>query len=316
MSAPEGTFDIVQENLESRKSEDYDDEVFLSTAEDDSTTFHTARPLRDKLEIRPEEQISCHPDYDGDIYLYMRDRELRLRPSSRYLRKQTDISSEMRYILIDWLADVTVEYDLSLECLHLAVSIVDRTLSMVYCPRLKLQLVGATAIMIATKFEEIFPPELKEFVYITDETYTAVQILRMEKVILNTLRFEVSVPTTNWFGTRLARLAHCDKQTFFLMNYLLELALLDYRYLHFRSSVLACAAFCLANVIVGNIPWPPSLESDTGVSLDELRDPMQRLLDSFSKAPYSEHKAVYEKYADEKYRAVACLLPPSSLSID
>lgn len=62
------------------------------------------------------------------------------------------------------------------ESLHLAVSIVDRILSKLYCPRLKLQLIGATAIMVAAKFEEIRPPKLKEFVYITDETYSATQV--------------------------------------------------------------------------------------------------------------------------------------------
>lgn len=299
-----------------RRNEDFEDEVFLSTVEDESTAFHTAQCVPEQFEPRNDETLFCHSDYDKDIYLYMRDRELSLRPSSRYLSKQTDISSEMRYILIDWLADVTIEYDLSLECLHLAVSIVDRTLSMLYCPRVKLQLVGATAIMIATKFEEIFPPELKEFVYITDETYSAVQILRMEKVILNTLRFEISAPTSNWFASRLARMAECDKQTFFLMNYLLELALLDYRYLHFRSSVLACAAFCLANIITGHEPWPSSLQSITGMSLEELRVPVHKLLSSFGKAPDLAHKAVYEKYLDEKYRAVASLIPPTCLPFD
>ena len=85
----------------------------------------------------------------------------------------------------------------------------------------------------------------------------------MEKVILSTLCFEISAPTSNWFGSRLVRKAHSDEQTSQLMHYLLELALLDYRYLQFRSSVLACAAFSLANIIIGKIPWQP-VEADTG----------------------------------------------------
>ncbi|VDD93008.1 unnamed protein product [Enterobius vermicularis] len=322
VSLSEETFNVANEGERGIfrigcDEDDDDDEVFLSTVEDESTAFHTAQHIPDRLKIQPE-PFCCHPDYDSDIYSYMRDREVQVRPSSHYLHKQTDITSEMRYILIDWLADVTEEYGLSLvgdnfqECLHLAVSVVDRTLSVLYCPRLKLQLVGATSIMIAAKFEEIFPPELKEFVYITDDTYSGVQILRMEKVILSTLCFEISAPTSNWFGSRLVRKAHSDEQTSQLMHYLLELALLDYRYLQFRSSVLACAAFSLANIIIGKIPWQP-VEADTGISLDEIREPVRQLLSSFTKAPYSEHKAVYEKYSDEKYRAVACLCPPNLL---
>lgn len=40
----------------------------------------------------------------------------------------------------------------------------------------KLQLVGVTAIYIAAKFEEVFPPELTDFAYITDDTYTKSQV--------------------------------------------------------------------------------------------------------------------------------------------
>lgn len=61
-----------------------------------------------------EQQLGCHPDYERDVYLYMRQRECDLSSNSQYLYKQTDISSEMRYVLVDWLADVTLEYHLSL----------------------------------------------------------------------------------------------------------------------------------------------------------------------------------------------------------
>lgn len=63
------------------------------------------------------------------------------------------------------------------ETLHLTVSLIDRTLSVVDCPRLKLQLIGAAAVMVAAKYEEIYPPPLKEYVYITDDTYSASQVL-------------------------------------------------------------------------------------------------------------------------------------------
>jgi hypothetical protein len=40
----------------------------------------------------------------------------------------------------------------------------------------KLQLVGIASLFIAAKYEEIFPPSIAEFVYITDNTYTADQV--------------------------------------------------------------------------------------------------------------------------------------------
>lgn len=43
---------------------------------------------------------------------------------------------------------------------------------------------GTSALFIASKYEEIYPPDLTEFVYITDDSYTKGQILNMEKLIL------------------------------------------------------------------------------------------------------------------------------------
>lgn len=50
--------------------------------------------------------------------------------------------------------------------------------------RKNLQLVGVAALLIASKYEELYPPEVQDFVYITDNTYTKEQILTMEKHIL------------------------------------------------------------------------------------------------------------------------------------
>ena len=47
-----------------------------------------------------------------------------------------------------------------------------------------MQLVGTAAMFIASKYEEIYPPDVSEFVYITDDTYTKRQVLRMEHLVL------------------------------------------------------------------------------------------------------------------------------------
>lgn len=84
------------------------------------------------------------------------------------MKKQPDINDSMRTILVDWLVEVSEEYRLNGETLYLAVNYIDRFLSFMSVVRAKLQLVGATAILLAAKFEEIYPPEVSEFVYICD----------------------------------------------------------------------------------------------------------------------------------------------------
>jgi hypothetical protein len=100
----------------------------------------------------------------------------RLMPSAGYMRRQRDINENMRTILVDWLNEVTQEYRLTTQTLHLAVNYTDRFLNQMNVERGKLQLVGVTALFLAAKFEEIFPPSVQDFVYITDNTYTRDQV--------------------------------------------------------------------------------------------------------------------------------------------
>lgn len=138
-------------------------------------------------------------EYRDDILNYLREAEQRHRPKAMYMRKQPDISHSMRTILVDWLVEVGEEYRLQNETLCLAVSYIDRFLSVMSVVRAKLQLVGTAAMFIAAKYEEIYPPDVGEFVYITDSTYTKKQVLRMEQLILKVLTFDLCVPTTSVF---------------------------------------------------------------------------------------------------------------------
>merc|ERR1712226_771559 len=108
------------------------------------------------------------------------------------------------------------------------VNLIDRFLSLRAVSRTKLQLVGCTAMLIASKYEEIYAPEVRDFVYISDKAYTRDQILEMEKVMLNVLHFNLSVPTQYTFLSRYFKAAGADKQTEVCAFFLLELCMPDY----------------------------------------------------------------------------------------
>ncbi len=92
------------------------------------------------------------------------------------MNKQPDITHGMRGILVDWLIEVTEEFKLEPQTLYLSMSISDRFLSSMSVARSKLQLVGTASLYLAAKFEEIYPPEIGDFSYITDDTYSKVQV--------------------------------------------------------------------------------------------------------------------------------------------
>lgn len=90
-----------------------------------------------------------------------------------------------------------------------------------------MQLIALAALLTVTKYEEIYPPLLKDFVVIAENSYSSEEILDMEKKILFTLDFDLSLTSSYRFLERFSKLAKLDKISFFLAQYMLELALLD-----------------------------------------------------------------------------------------
>lgn len=90
----------------------------------------------------------------------------------------------MRAILVSWLIEVNIKFQLQTETLYITVNLIDRYCSQVQVPRKDYQLLGVTCMLIASKYEEIYVPKIEDFVDITDNTYTKQQILNQECQIL------------------------------------------------------------------------------------------------------------------------------------
>ena len=126
----------------------------------------------DDLEERDAEDPLCVTEYVQEIYDHFRQKETSTMVRPVFMEKQPDINERMRAILIDWLVEVHLKFKLVPETLYLTVNLVDRYLERKQVSRPNLQLVGVTSLLIACKYEEIYPPELCEFVRICDCAYT------------------------------------------------------------------------------------------------------------------------------------------------
>ncbi|XP_972623.2 G2/mitotic-specific cyclin-A [Tribolium castaneum] len=253
-------------------------------------------------------------EYRDSIFAYLKEHELRHRPKPGYIVKQPDVTENMRAVLIDWLVEVTEEYGMQTETLYLAVNFIDRFLSYMSVVRAKLQLVGTAAMFIASKYEEIFPPEVSEFVYITDDTYDKHQMIRMEQLILRVLGFDLSVPTPLTF---LNAICISTKQTEKVKNlamYLSESALLEVEpYLQFLPSVVASSAIALSRHTLGEEAWPGDLQKYTGYNLKKLESCIGFLYKMFAKAPSNPQHAIRDKYKAPKYMQVSKISPSGEM---
>lgn len=110
------------------------------------------------------------------------------------------IDAGMRRTAVGWMVEVSAEFGLQQETLHLATSLLDRFLaSSRAVPRGQLQLVGVCCLLVAAKHEEEAHPSVHEFVRIADNCFTAADLLRMESLLLSALSFRVEAPTAHTF---------------------------------------------------------------------------------------------------------------------
>lgn len=191
------------------------------------------------------ESIKQVATYVTDILQNLYQAEFISRPRL-YMEKQSDINSKMRAILVDWLVEVHMKFRLVPETLYLSINIIDRYCSLVAIKRSKLQLVGVTALLLACKYEEIYPPEVRDCVYITDKAYQKQEVLDMEQDIVHRLRFKITVPTAYPFLQRFLNIVQTTNLVKFATNYYTERTLQEHDMLAFKPSLISVSSFVLA----------------------------------------------------------------------
>ena len=180
-------------------------------------------------------------------FLAQRDREQKV--ESKFLSKQSDVNGKMRGILVDWLVDVSAKFKLLPETFFSAVHLLDRFLERKQVQRTRLQLVGITCLMIMSKFEEIYPPSVRDYVCVCDRAYSQEELLDTEAEILQALQFDLAVTSSLVFYREILTNVDLPPKPRVFGEYLLETALLSENAFKFSNRELACGAVFLVNKI-------------------------------------------------------------------
>jgi hypothetical protein len=219
-------------------------------------------PKKLKGEVLGWDDLDCEDKFDpvmvseyvSDIFDYLKDLETKIMPDPNYMLRQRELEWRMRTILIDWLVEVHHKFRLLPETLFFAVNIIDRLLSIKPCNVNKLQLVGITAMFIASKFEEVYAPTVAQFSYMIDG-HKPDEIITAEMYILVSLDFQLAYPNPLNFLRRCSKADNYDIQSRTLAKYFLEVTLLDEVFLNTPPSVLAASSLFLAKHMLGNGEW-------------------------------------------------------------
>ncbi|KAL0216691.1 hypothetical protein P9112_008875 [Eukaryota sp. TZLM1-RC] len=231
----------------------------------------------------------------------LKDRERLYCPSPRYIEVQPEIEANHRAILYDWLVEVVQEYHLSLGTLYFAVNYCDRFLSTTQVSRDKLQLVGIASLFIANKYDTNDHRSVRDYAYISDNTYDENEIIKMEAIILNKLDFYLQPATQADFLQKYMQNKSFSSFTSTLAFYLSELTILDSDYLQYKPSMIAASSLCLACLFTGDPNWTDTSFDPLEYSIEELSICMRDLYHSFEVAKVAKLTAVRDKYCSTNY---------------
>jgi hypothetical protein len=203
-------------------------------------------------EVSDLKSVSCTPipvEYIDDIFNTLLDEQVII---GDCLVSQTDVTAKMRVILINWLYEVHTKFKLRDDTLFFAINILDRYLCLKPVERTNFQLIGTVCLWIASKYEEVYFPEIRDLEYICDKTYKREDYLAAENEVLSTIGFSIT-PVT---GIRiLALVDYYYNLTPVERNFtamVCELCLFEYQTNFFTPSVVVATGLYIIKTILGN----------------------------------------------------------------
>ncbi|XP_034782744.2 cyclin-F-like [Acipenser ruthenus] len=194
-------------------------------------------------------------------------------PKQGMFTLQKGMNDTMRYILVDWLVEVTTMKDFSSLSLHVTVGCVDRYLLLRSVPKARLQLLGIACMVICTRYTSKEILTIREAVWLTDNTYKYEDLVRMMGEVISALEGKIRTPTLLDYGEVLLSLSPLDRRSENLLHYICELSLLYTSLSQYSPARLAAAALLLTRILHRHAnPWPSHLSECTGYSLQDLVD--------------------------------------------
>ena len=259
--------------------------------------------------------VTMVAEYAPEIFNYLHELENRLAPDGSYMENQDELKWEMRSVLIDWVVQVHSRFNLLPETLYLTVNYIDRFLSKRKVSLSRFQLVGAVALFIAAKYEEINCPTVQEVAYMADNAYSIDDFLKAERFMIDVLEFDMGWPGPMSFLRRTSKADDYDYETRTLAKYFLEITIMDSRFVASQPSWLAAGAHYLSRRILNKGEWSELHVFYSGYTESQLR-PLAEVLLGNCRVAETNHKAIFEKYQERRYRRSSAFVQEYFLALD
>ena len=199
--------------------------------------------------------------------------------------------------------------------LYRTVAILDRFLERVgqTLEKRHLQLVGVAAMLIAAKVEDESRgsrPRVADYADITDDAFTAADVIAMEAKLLVTMDFSLGQPLSLHFLRLFSRTGSVNLETHTVAKFVMEAALLHYELSHLPPSLMAASALLLSMLLTEPVPrlslWTPTLQhysSYSSLTILPVVFVLAKMMMTVGEKKLT--KPVFKKYMSVKYLKVA-----------
>lgn len=275
-------------------SRNYSSNTFLpSISEIDESGTIQSQQKENKInsQILKNQKVTINPqlvpEYSDEILSYLLENELINVPDySKLFEKQEKINERTRGILIDWICYVHHKFSLLPETLFLSLNIIDQYTTLAYIDISQYQLVAIAAMLIASKYEEYYAPEIKDFIVVTKGLFSKDQIIKMEYSILCKLKFDILFTSSYKFLEYFYIICseNENKKLFHLAQYILEISQMDVSVMKYKQSMRAGSALYMARKIlkeeigIDNDIWNLELKFRTGLSETDLKPCVREMI--------------------------------------
>ncbi|KRX63293.1 G2/mitotic-specific cyclin-B3 [Trichinella sp. T9] len=210
---------------------------------------------------------SVSDSYDQDTLNYYRLRGEKFMIGD-YWPNQKHMTPSMRSILVHWIFETFDAYDFPTEAFFHSVKLFDLYLEKNCVEKNQLQLISIVTLLIASKFDNRRNILTSEISYISHNAYKMEEVIMKEREVLEYFNFDISFPTAIHFLHHFANGTFCDKYTYMLSCYILEMSMLGYELVSVKDSIKAAASLLMA-LKIKQLEWT---ELHTNVSGYEEAD--------------------------------------------
>jgi len=210
---------------------------------------------------------------------------------------QNVVTPHNRSYALDWLVQVQMHFKLSNKSLFLAVNIFDRLLAVQQINHASVQLTCISSLMIAVKYEQVWPLSVSDYTFICGNAYTPRQICDMERTILGRIDYRLTVPTLSSFLSILCKKYYGNETLVWLASYLCELTLLEYSFYKHKPLLVCAACIMVARMSLGYKAWTKTLAKHSKCKEGQLRMIASEVILMHRAAPTSGFQSVREKYS-------------------